>query len=443
MKRLTKLSGDLTNITFFGGAGEVGRNCVLVEDGRSNLLLDAGVKLGEKDEYPIITDDEVRKLHKIAISHTHLDHMGYLPFMYARGCKAQIYSTKPTHDLSQLLLADYQRINRGMKFTNNDIIKAMKMWKMVEYGEIIGDTLKFSFHKSGHILGSSMVLVQGDSRLLFSSDVNDRETKLLDPAEKNIVAENLIIESTYGAPGDEHPALKNASKMLCDSINKTIKKGGKVIIPSFAVGRAQDILFILESYMSSGVLEHVPIFVDGMILKANRIYRQNVIYARDEIQKRILMSDDDPFKSKFFHTPHTKDRSDVIERGSAIIVSTSGMLTGGPVLRYMEKLAGDSRNLLMFVGYQAEGTLGRRLVDGERHITIDGKEIDIKMGVEQLSFSAHADYKGLLDIVRSTKKLKRVFIIHGEGDKPSKLGESIQKMGYEVIIPKNGESFKI
>jgi hypothetical protein len=434
----------LTNITFFGGAGEVGRNCVLVEDGRANLLLDAGVKLGETDEYPLISDEEVRKLQRIAISHTHLDHMGYLPYMYANGCRAHIYSTKPTHDLSQLLLADYQRINRGMKFSNSDIIKAMKMWKMVEYGEVVGDVLKFSFHKSGHILGSSMVLVQGDSsRLLFSSDVNDRETKLLDPAEKNLVAENLIIESTYGAPGDEHPTLKSASKMLCDSINRTIKKGGKVIIPSFAVGRAQDILFVLESYMSSGVLENVPIFVDGMILKANRIYRQNVIYARDEIQKRILMSDDDPFKSKFFHTPHTKDRSDVIESGSAIIVSTSGMLSGGPVLHYMEKLAGDSRNLLIFVGYQAEGTLGRKLVDGQRHITIDGKEVEIKMGVEQLSFSAHADYKGLLDIVRSTKKLKRVFVIHGEGDKPSKLGEAIGKMGYEVVIPRNGESFRI
>jgi hypothetical protein len=369
--------------------------------------------------------------------------MGYLPFMYARGCRAEVYSTKPTHDLSQLLLADYQRINRGLKFTNSDITRAMKMWKMVEYGEVVGDGLKFSFHKSGHILGSAMVLVHGGSGLLFSSDVNDRETRLLDPAEKNLVAENLIIESTYGAPGDEHPALKNASKMLCDSINKTISNGGKVLIPSFAVGRAQDILFILENYMSSGVLEHVPIFVDGMILKANRIYRQNVIYARDEIQKRILVSDDDPFKSKFFHTPHTKDRSDVLERGSAIIVSTSGMLTGGPVLHYLEKLAGDSRNLLIFVGYQAEGTLGRRLVDGERHITIDDREIDIKMKVEQASFSAHADYKGLLDIVRSTRKLKRVFVIHGEGDKPRELGDAIGKMGYEVIIPRNEESFRI
>jgi len=433
----------LTNITFFGGAGEVGRNCIAVEEGRSNLLLDAGVKLGEVDEYPTITDEEVRKLHRIAISHTHLDHMGYLPHMYARGCRAEVYSTKPTHDLTQLLLADYLRINRGMKFTNSDIVRAMKMWKMVEYGQVVGDRLKFSFHKSGHILGSAMVLVQGGSRLLFSSDVNDRETKLLDPGEKNLIAENLIIESTYGAPNDQLPTLKSASKMLCDSINRTIKKGGKVIIPSFAVGRAQEILFILESYMSSGVLEHVPIFVDGMILKANRIYRQNVIYARDEIQKRILMSDDDPFKSKFFHTPHTKDRSDVLERGSAIIVSTSGMLTGGPVLHYLEKLAGDSRNLLMLVGYQAEGTRGRMLLEGEKHLKIDDKEIEIKMQVEQAHFSAHADYRGLLDIVRSIKKLRRVFVIHGEGDKTKKLGEAISGMGYEVIIPRNGESFRI
>ena len=435
--------GDLTDITFFGGANEVGRNCLLVEDGRANLLLDAGVKLGERDEYPLITTDMVRRLHRIAISHTHLDHVGYLPHMYAKGCRAEVYSTKPTHDLTQLLLADYLRINRGMKFSNNDIIKAMKMWKMVEYGEVVGDKLKFSFHKSGHILGSSMVLVGGSSRLLFSSDVNDRETKLLDPGEKNLVAENLIIESTYGAPNDQLPTLKSASKMLCDSINRAIKKGGKVLIPSFAVGRAQEILFILESYMSSGVLEQVPIFVDGMILKANRIYRQNVIYARDEIQKRILMSDDDPFKSKFFHTPKTKDRSDVLRAGSAIIVSTSGMLTGGPVLHYLKKLAGDGNNLLILVGYQAEGTLGRKLLDGERRVMIDGREVELKMGVEQAHFSAHADYKGLLDIVRSIRKLKKVFVMHGEGEKPKKLGEAIQNMGYEVILPRNGESFRI
>ena len=401
------------------------------------------MKLGGVDEYPLIDDRDLRKLHRIAISHTHLDHMGYLPHMYAKGCRAEIYSTKPTHDLSQLLLADYLRINRGMKFTNSDIIKAMRMWKMVEYGQVLGDKLKFSFHKSGHILGSAMVLVGGSSRLLFSSDVNDRETKLLDPGEKSLVAENLLIESTYGAPGEELPSLKSASKMLCDSISKTIKKGGKVLIPSFAVGRAQEILFILESYMSSGVLEHVPIFVDGMILKANRIYRQNVIYARDEIQKRILMSDDDPFKSRFFHTPHTKDRSDVLEAGSAIIVSTSGMLTGGPVLHYLEKLAGDSRNLLMLVGYQAEGTLGRRLLEGAKSVTIDDKEIEIKMGVEQAHFSAHADYRGLLDIVRSIKKLKRVFVMHGEGERPRKLGDAIASMGYEVVIPRNMESFRI
>lgn len=435
--------GDFTDVTFFGGANEVGRNCMLVEEGKTNLLLDAGVKLGERDEYPLISEEEIRRLKRIAVSHTHLDHVGYLPHMYARGCKADIYSTKPTHDLTQLLLADYLRINRGMRFTNSDIIRAMRMWKMVEYGEVVGDKLKFSFHKSGHILGSAMVLVRGDTTLLFTSDVNDRETRLLEAGEKNLIAENMIIECTYGAPNDQHPSLKNASKMLCDSINRTIKKGGKVLIPSFAVGRAQEILFILENYMSSGVLEQVPIFVDGMILKANRIYRQNVIYARDEIQKRILMSDDDPFKSRFFQTPRTKDRSDVLREGPAVIVSTSGMLTGGPVLRYLEKLAGDPNNLLMLVGYQAEGTLGRKLLEGERRVVIDGKEIEIRMGVEQAHFSAHADFKGLLEIVRSIKKLKRVFVIHGEGDKPKLFGEAVAKMGYEVVIPRNGETVTI
>jgi hypothetical protein len=194
--------------------------------------------------------------------------------------------------------------------------------------------------------------------------------------------------------------------------------------------------------MRSGVLEKVPIFVDGMIIKANRIYRQNVIYAKDEIQKRILMSDDDPFKSKFFKVPRTKDRGDVLER-SAVILTTSGMLSGGPVLHYLKKLAGDENSKLLLVGYQAEGTLGRRLLDGEEKVKINDDEIEVKMKVEQISFSAHADHAGLVDFARSIKGLRKVFIIHGEDNKPVELGKALEELEYEVVIPRNGESFEI
>jgi len=406
-------------------------------------MLDAGIKLGKVEEYPLLEKSDIDKFRRIVITHTHLDHAGYLPHLVARGSKAEIFATKPTRDLIQLLLADYLKINRDAGFTYKDIIKVMKMCRMVEYGEVVKNGLSFSLHQAGHILGSSMVLVDGGKRLLYTSDTNNRGTKVLDPAEKGLTAEVLIIESTYGSRSDAHPSLKAASNMLCNSIKETLKKHGIVLIPTFAVGRGQDILLILESYMRSGVLEKVPIYVDGMVIKANKIYRQNVIYAKDEIQKRILMSDDDPFKSKFFKIPRTKDRKDVLEHKAAIVVTTSGMLAGGPVLHYLKKLAGDERNKLMLVGYQAEGTLGRRLLEGERKVIIDHNEIDVKMGIEQFQFSAHADHMGLVDFVKSMKGLKKVFIIHGEESKPVELGEAIEKMGYEVVIPRNGESFEI
>ncbi len=431
-------------LMFFGGAGEVGRNCIGVEEHGEHALLDCGIKLGEVEEYPLIDDADVKKVKHIFISHTHLDHMGYLPFMMRRGCHADIYATKPTRDMMQLLLSDYLRIKKGRaKFNSSDIAHALARCKIIEYHEPVGGKMKFTFHNAGHILGSAMILVRGSKKLLYSADTNFRESRVLDPAEKDIGAEVLILESTYGAVSDTLPSLKSASKTLADSINETMKKGGKVLIPSFAVGRGQEILLVLESYMRSGGIKKVPIFVDGMIIKANRIYRQNVIYARDEIQKRILMSEEDPFKSPLFKTPRTKDKRDVLEAGGAIIVTTSGMLTGGPVLEYLKHLAGDARNKLMLVGYQAEGTLGRKLLDGARSITIDGESVDVRMQVEQTQFSAHSDHKGLIELARGVKGLQKIFIVHGEPQKSAELGGALQDLGYDVVIPKNMESYTV
>lgn len=431
-------------ITFFGGAGEVGRNCILVEDEGEKLLLDCGVKLGEIEEYPLLAEEDIPKLSKIAISHTHLDHMGYLPYLYMRGCRADIFATKPTRDLIQLLLADYLRIKKGKdRFRNVDINEVMKYCRIVEYGRTIGEGLTFSFHRAGHILGSAMIRVYGKKTLLYTSDTSWRETKMLDSLEKGLEAEVMIIESTYGGKEDVHPSMKNTCKKICESINQSIGEGGKVLIPSFAVGRAQEILLLLESYMNSGVMKKAPIFIDGMIKRANRIYRQNVIYAKDELQRRILLSDDDPFKSKLFKTPRRKDRKDVLESEGAIIITTSGMLSGGPVLQYLKALASDKKNKLLLVGYQAEGTLGRKLLEGAKKVLINGEEVEVNLCVEKIPLSAHSDHRDLIQLTRNIKNLKKVIIIHGEGNKPKELGRVLENFGYEVIIPKNLETLEL
>jgi len=246
------------------------------------------------------------------------------------------------------------------------------------------------------------------------------------------------MESTYGAKDDVLPSYRAATKQLMKSINATLNDGGHVLIPSFAVGRAQEVLLLLDDHMRSGALAKTKIYVEGMIGKAMRIYRHNAYYASDDIKKRILMSEDDPFKSSFFHRPKMKDRKDVLEE-PAIIVSTSGMLSGGPVLFYLEKLADNPKNRMIFVGYQASGTLGRRIADGERKIYLNDREIELRMKIENIHLSAHSDFNELQQFANGIKGLKRIFLVHGE---KTDIKEALERK-YDVIIPQPGESYPI
>jgi uncharacterized protein len=431
--------------TFFGGCREVGRNCVLVENGQDHLLLDCGVKIGKTDEFPLMSPQDIKRIKNIAITHTHLDHIGFLPYFFEKGGRAKIYSTKPTKDMTALLLADYHRIlhtiRRKSAFSLKDINTVLAHMHPLEFDTLAhAGGMKFSLHKAGHILGSAMVRMQGKKTVLFTGDVNNRGTRLLDPAQAGIHAHTLIMESTYGSKEDVIPSVKKASAELAESIKRTLDKGGFVLIPSFAVGRSQEILLTVDSYMRSGAIPKAPIYVDGMILKANKIFRQNVLYARKEIQMRILASSEDPFKSPNFKEPKTKHKSEVFEE-PAVIVSTSGMLSGGPILRYLSEVAGDHNSTLMLVGYQAEGTTGRRLLDGEKTIEIDGKRVDVRLNVENVSFSAHSDHQGLLQFAHSVKGLKKIFLIHGEEKKQGELASALKK--FEVVIPRNGETHAI
>jgi predicted metal-dependent RNase len=225
---------------------------------------------------------------------------------------------------------------------------------------------------------------------------------------------------------------------MVNIINQTLKGGGHVLIPSFAVGRAQEVLLALDDYMRSGIIIQAKIYVDGMIGKAMKIYRHNAYYANDDIKKRILMSEDDPFHSPNFHTPKSKTKEDVLSEPS-IIVTTSGMLSGGPVLSYLPKLANNPKNTIIFVGYQAEGTNGEKILSGAKTISIDGQEIELNMRIERVRLSGHADFNELLQFIKGIKGLKKIFLMHGEkGD----LVEALEK-DYEIVRPKLLESYEI
>ena len=425
-------------INFYGAAKEVGRSCIVLEDKHKALMLDCGIKLGEKVEYPVLADNDLKKIHHIFISHAHLDHSGFIPHVYSKGFKPVIWLTKPTRDLMGVLLSDYHRLQRVRSFSQKDVDTALQNVRMLDYGEEGHAAFPFSFHNAGHILGSSMIHIKERGGIIYTGDMCTRTTRILDGCEQNLQAKTLIMESTYGDKGDVLPSYKQASQLLIHHIKQTLNEGGHVLIPSFAVGRAQEVLLLLDDYMRSGALGKTKIYVEGMINKALRIYRHNAYFANDDIKKRILMSEDDPFNSPFFHRPKSKDRKDVLEE-PCIIVSTSGMLSGGPALFYLEKFADNPKNKMIFVGYQAKGTLGRRIIDGEKKIILNRKEIELKLKIEKVRLSAHADFNELQQFVNGIKGLERVFLVHGEKIdlKPALEGK------FDVIIPSLGESHPI
>ncbi len=434
-------------VTFLGAAGEVGRSCIMIEEDGTKVILDAGIKLGKTIEFPLLDKETVKGVDGVVLSHAHLDHSGYLPHMYSMGYDGPTFATKPTFELTNVLISDYMRLSNPEQVTKQGLSAMQKKHKMVEYGdEFRVKNLRFRLLSAGHILGSAMVEVASDkSRLLYTGDFNLATSKLLEPATNlGLKADTLITESTYSGKDDIFKPEKATMDLMVNSLNDTITRGGKAIVPSFAVGRAQEILLLLDDYMKSGRLQKVPIYIDGMIGKAMRIHRHNVIYCRDELQKRILMNDDDPFKSTNFNVIKTRgERKNIINSSeSCIIVTTSGMLTGGPVINYLQTLAKESNNKLVLVGYQAVGTPGRELFDGKKEIQIEEKKIKIGLEVNTFHISAHADRPHLVNFIKSFKGLKNVYAVHGEKVKSDEFVAYIgNDKKHNAVAPEQGSTY--
>jgi len=422
------------NIEFYGAKKEVGRSMIKVGD----LFLDAGIKLGN----PITFPEYNGKVNDVVITHAHLDHCGYLPHIIKNIKK--IHTSKPTRDLMHLLLSDYQRIQmqndkNDKKFLLENVSEVMAKVEMHDFGEpfdIKGSTV--TLYDAGHILGSAMVKVEKNNKsILYTGDISVRGTKILKGADMNVTADELIIETTYAGDNDQIPSVKKASRELLETVSKTIADKGYIIIPTFAVGRGQNILLVLADYIRSGALENIPIYVDGMIKKANKIYRHNLIYTKKELQMRVLTSMDDPFMNNMFKTPRKKDRSDVLSN-PCIIVTTSGMLTGGPVMKYLKYIGTDKSSTLCLVGYQVEGTNGRGLLDGKKLVKTKNLEIPVNMNIKQINFSAHADRSDLLNFIKhinKNKKLKKIYLVHGEHEKMLEFKKTLEKrFKFKVII---------
>lgn len=432
------------NIEFLGGCREVGRSCFLVESSGRSVLLDAGVKIGmRQDDFPLLDKNTAQRLDAVILTHAHLDHSAYIPFLYNMGYNGPVYTTKPTRDLVQLLLADYYRISRSVGkacFHQKDLIRMLKNTRFVELREKtkILSGFYLTAYSSGHILGSFAARLETPEKsILYTGDLGFRDTNLLYKADTDIEPfDILMIESTYGAEGDRVPSLKESSRKLAEIIKGT---HGKVLIPSFGVGRAQEVMFSIENYVKSGYIPEMPMYLDGMLKKANRIYRHNVLSLREEIPRRILLAEDDPFKSKYFTTPKSKSREDVLKQDRAVIIATSGMLNGGPSLFYFEKLAGNPKNSIVLVGHQAQGTLGRLVQDGEKHVVLpNGRAVDVRANIQTVHMSAHSDRQQLLEYLAAIPKPKKVLIVHGEESKSEDFAAYLRKRKLDAEVPKNG-----
>jgi KH/beta-lactamase-domain protein len=435
-----------------GGFGQVGRSSMLLSTPDSKILIDCGINPGAKspmDAYPrldslnITLDD----LDAVVIGHAHLDHTGFLPTLCKYGYKGPIYCTEPTLPMMNLIQLDAIKVataqGRNPIYSERDVKQIMKQTITLPYGTVtdISPDIKLVLANAGHILGSSLChfhIGNGDHNFVYSGDIKFGKSILFEAAVWNFPrVETLLIESTYGLKEDIQPTRQEVESSFINAVNNTLADGGKVLIPIPAVGRAQEIIMVIDHYMKSGEMVEAPVFTEGMISEASAIHESFPEYLARELKQKILETDDNPFDSEYFtNIEHSDGREEALREDSpCIILATSGMLEGGPVLEYFKNIAPDKKNKVLFVSYQVNGTLGRRVLDGSKQVTMLGKEgkvevVTISCGVEKLDgFSGHSDYNQLMSFVQRLRpKLRRVLVNHGERKKSENLAMNIRRM---------------
>ena len=459
-----------TEVTLYtlGGFGQVGRSSMLLSTPESKILIDCGVNPGARspmDAYPrldslgITLDD----LDAVVIGHAHLDHTGFLPVLCKYGYRGPVYCTEPTLPMMNLIQLDAIKVaaaqGRTPIYSERDVKQIMRQAITLPYGTVtdISPDIKLVLANAGHILGSALChfhIGNGDHNFVYSGDIKFGKSILFEAASWNFPrVETLLIESTYGLKEDIQPTRQEVESAFINAVNNTLADGGKVLIPIPAVGRAQEIMMVIDHYMKLGQMVEAPVFTEGMISEASAIHESYPEYLARELKQKILETDDNPFDSEYFtNVDHSDSREEPLREGSpCIILATSGMLEGGPVLEYFKNIAPDKKNKVLFVSYQVNGTMGRRVLDGSKQVTMLGREgkvevVTISCGVEKLDgFSGHSDYNQLMSFVQRLRpKLRRVLVNHGERKKSENLAMNIRRM-YRILshYPQVQEAIKL
>lgn len=450
-------------LSFFGGARTVTGANYLIENGKSKILVDCGLFQGcrfcDRRNYNKFAYD-ARKIDAVLLTHAHIDHSGRLPKLVKDGFRGEIFATKPTIDLVELMLRDSADVMRheardvrGIKskilFDEDDVARTMKLFRGVEYNEKIdvGGGFSANFKDAGHILGSAIIeIYHNGKKIVFSGDLGNSPAPILRPTEFIYDADWVVMESTYG--DRVHEDKEQRKQELEDVIEETVAKGGTFMIPSFALERTQELLYELNELVENHRIPSVPVFIDSpLAIKATEVYRKYKKYFNQKAQDLIASGD------RLFQFPRLTFTRAVEESRAIndvpppkIIIAGSGMSNGGRILHHERRYLSDPKSTILFIGYQAAGTLGRRIFDKEKEVNIFKERIPVRCRVKAIgAYSSHADQEMLIGWVKHIKKpIKKIFVVQGEDGPSLALVQKIKDtLGIDACAPSLGDSIEL
>jgi KH/beta-lactamase-domain protein len=448
-----------------GGVKQVGRSCFIVMTRESKIMLDCGINPGEAsglNAYPRLDwfNFNLDELDAVIISHAHIDHQGFLPTLFKFGYKGPIYCTEPTLPLMNLLQMDSVKISKSngtyLPYESRDVNEVIKHCITLPYGKPtdISPDITISLNNAGHIMGSATVHlnISGAHNILYSGDYKYARTQLLDSALSIYPrVETLITESTYGNTADIMPDQIVVYRNFTETINRTLIEGGKVLIPVPAVGRAQEIMLVIDKEMREGRLIECPIYIEGMISEASAIHMSYAHYLGYDVRKSVSQGIN-PFQSEYFTVINGHGKRDEVfsDENAAIIMATSGMLEGGPSVEYFKEIAPSPNNKILFVSYQINGTLGRRVLDGTMNevsmLDKNGKVkvVPVRCQTQKMDgFSGHSDFNQIMSFVAKIRP-KRVLVNHGERSKSDNVASAIySRLKIRSGVPDNREMLRL
>jgi metallo-beta-lactamase family protein len=451
-------------LRFCGGIRTVTGSMHLIKTNYSQVLLDAGLFQGRREDFYTVNNSfptTLSEINSMMLSHAHIDHSGNIPNLVKHGFNSPIYAISATADLCSLMLPDsghiqeedikfLNKINQRKKiplreplYTEADARTALNYFRPVDYHQSIKlcNDIKGSFYDAGHVLGAAITVLDIKDkkrriRLAYAVDLGRKDLPLLKDPEIPENIDYLIIESTYG--DREHEPIENAQDMLAQVINRTIKRGGKIIIPSFALERTQEVIYFLTQLIRAKRIPEIPIFVDSpLATNITKIFERNIRYM-DTVTQSLIKQNLDPFGFDLvkYISASQESKELVLDKRPMIIISASGMCEAGRILHHLRNNIENPANTIMIVGYMAQNTLGKRIVDRTAVVKIFGEEYQLRAEVVKMNtFSGHADKNELLAYVNQCgKTVKKIFVVHGEEEQSLPFTEQLRKHGHQAYL---------